>query len=102
MSSAPENSDAVKNFLQAELRQRLTDAAIETLAIVTYKQPVSRAEIEAIRGVNSQYTLRLLLMRGLIERWLSHRTKLWKSRDEFELGPAKAQERAVHSRNRGR
>jgi segregation and condensation protein B len=68
LSSNPDFSPQVKEFLNAELREKLTDAALETLAIVTYKQPVTRAEIEAIRGVNSQYTLRLLLMRGLIER----------------------------------
>lgn len=68
MSSHPENSQAVKDFLSVDLREKLTDAAIETLAIITYKQPVSRAEIEAIRGVNSQYTIRLLMMRGLIEK----------------------------------
>jgi segregation and condensation protein B len=68
MSSNPENSNAVKDFLSTDLREKLTDAAIETLAIITYKQPVSRAEIEAIRGVNSQYTIRLLMMRGLIEK----------------------------------
>lgn len=68
MSTGPENSAVVKDFLNTDLREKLTDAAIETLAIITYKQPVSRAEIEAIRGVNSQYTIRLLMMRGLIEK----------------------------------
>ncbi len=68
MSSNPEHSQTVKDFLNFDLRERLTDAAIETLAIITYKQPVSRAEIESIRGVNSQYTIRLLAMRGLIEK----------------------------------
>ncbi|OGE84317.1 MAG: SMC-Scp complex subunit ScpB [Candidatus Doudnabacteria bacterium RIFCSPHIGHO2_01_FULL_49_9] len=68
MSSNPENSQTVKDFLNVDLREKLTDAAIETLAIITYKQPVSRAEIEAIRGVNSQYTIRLLAMRGLVEK----------------------------------
>lgn len=68
MSSNPANSTQVKDFLSLDLREKLTDAAIETLAIITYKQPVSRAEIESIRGVNSQYTIRLLMMRGLIEK----------------------------------
>jgi segregation and condensation protein B len=61
-------STAVKNFLIAELREKLTDATVEVLAIVTYRQPISKSEIEAIRGVNSQYSLRSLLMRGLVER----------------------------------
>lgn len=64
----PKNSPVVKNFLNAELREKLTDASIETLAIVAYRQPITRSEIEAIRGVNSQYSLRLLLIRGLIQK----------------------------------
>jgi len=61
-------STQVKNFLNAELREKLTDATVEVLAIIGYRQPISKAEIEAIRGVNSQYSLRHLLMRGLIEK----------------------------------
>lgn len=62
------NGKIVGDFMNAELREKLTDASLETLAIIVYKQPVSRAEIEAIRGVNSQYILRQLLIRGLIEK----------------------------------
>lgn len=62
------NSTMVKNFLNAELREKLTDATVEVLAIIAYRQPISKAEIEAIRGVNSQYSVRHLLMRGLIEK----------------------------------
>ena len=61
-------STQVKNFLNAELREKLTDATVEVLAIIAYRQPISKAEIEAIRGVNSQYSVRNLLMRGLIEK----------------------------------
>ncbi|MCL5667264.1 MAG: SMC-Scp complex subunit ScpB [Patescibacteria group bacterium] len=61
-------STAVKNFLNAELREKLTDATVEVLAIIAYRQPISKAEIEAIRGVNSQYSIRNLLMRGLVEK----------------------------------
>lgn len=85
-STNPENSTLIKDFLNLELREKLTDAVIETLAIVTYKQPVSRAEIESIRGVNSQYTLRLLMMRGLIERTNSPkdlRVHLYRTTHEF-------------------
>ena len=62
------NSEVVKNFLNADLREALTEATVEVLAIIGYRQPISKAEIEAIRGVNSQYSLRALLMRGLIEK----------------------------------
>lgn len=85
MSSAPANSNAVKDFLNTDLREKLTDAAIETLAIITYKQPVSRAEIEAVRGVNSQYTIRLLMMRGLIEKAVhrDNRSNFYQTTHEF-------------------
>src|SRR3989344_1772962 len=86
MSTHPESTEPVKNFLNAELREKLTEAAIETLAIVAYKQPVTRAEIESIRGVNSQYTLRLLLMRGLVERTANSkdaRVNLYRTTHEF-------------------
>lgn len=68
LASNPDNSSQVKRFLSLELRERLTDASLETLAIIVYRQPISKAEIENIRGVNSQYILRQLLIRGLIEK----------------------------------
>ncbi len=86
LSSNPENSTVVKKFLSLELREKLTDAALETLAIILYKQPVSKAEIENIRGVNSQYSLRHLLIRGLIEKIQSpsdKRMQLYKTTMEF-------------------
>lgn len=86
LASNPDNSSAVKKFLALELREKLTDAAVETLAIVLYKQPVSKAEIENIRGVNSQYSLRHLLIRGLIEKIPSpsdKRMQLYKTTLEF-------------------
>ncbi|MCX6796913.1 MAG: SMC-Scp complex subunit ScpB [Candidatus Doudnabacteria bacterium] len=64
----PANSTQVKNLLNAELREKLTDATVEVLAIIAYRQPISKAEIEAIRGVNSQYSIRNLLMRGIVEK----------------------------------
>jgi segregation and condensation protein B len=68
LATHSDNSTAVKNFLNADLREKLTDATVEVLAIVAYRQPISKAELEAIRGVNSQYSLRALLMRGLVEK----------------------------------
>ena len=68
LATNSENSELVKNFLNADLREALTEATVEVLAIIGYRQPISKAEIEAIRGVNSQYSLRALLMRGLIEK----------------------------------
>jgi segregation and condensation protein B len=67
LTTAPEHSAVVASFLGAPQGVKLSPAAWETLAIVAYRQPVSRPEIESIRGVNSDYTMRLLLEHGLIE-----------------------------------
>ena len=67
-ATQPANAILVKNFLNTDLREKLTDATVEVLAIISYRQPISKAEIEAIRGVNSQYSIRHLLMRGMIEK----------------------------------
>lgn len=67
MVTAPEASDPVRRFLGLELSGKLSPAAMETLAIVAYRQPLTRADVEAIRGVNSDSTIRTLLNRGLIE-----------------------------------
>jgi segregation and condensation protein B len=67
MVTAPEASDVVRRLLGLELTGKLSPAALETLAIVAYRQPVTRAQIEAIRGVSSDSVLRTLLNRGLVE-----------------------------------
>ena len=67
-STNAQNSEAVKTFLNTEIREKLTDATVETLAIIAYRQPISKAEIEAIRGVNCQYSIRHLQIRGLIQK----------------------------------
>ena len=67
MVSAPEASDIVRRLLGLELTGKLSPAALETLAMVAYRQPITRAEIEAVRGVNSDSVLRTLINRGLIE-----------------------------------
>ncbi len=65
--TAPDTAPFVERFLGLEARTRLSRAALETLAIVAYRQPITRPEIEAIRGVNSDSVLRTLLGVGLIE-----------------------------------
>ncbi|MCA3011270.1 MAG: SMC-Scp complex subunit ScpB [Myxococcaceae bacterium] len=66
LRTAPESSDFVKRFLKVK-PQRLTRAALETLAICAYRQPVTRPEIEDIRGVDSGAVLKALLDRRLIK-----------------------------------
>lgn len=65
--TAPEAAPYVERFLGLGERRRLSQAALETLAIIAYRHPVSRPEIEAIRGVNCDSVLRTLLAAGLIE-----------------------------------
>lgn len=65
--SAPEAAAAIETFLGLDLNTRLSRPALEALAIIAYRQPVTRPQIEAIRGVNSDAVIRTLLSRGLIE-----------------------------------
>jgi segregation and condensation protein B len=71
--TAPENAAVVRRFLNLSRKSRLSRPALETLAIVAYRQPVTRSEIEQIRGVNSDRIVASLLARGLIEE-RGHRT----------------------------
>ena len=66
--SNPENASFVENLVKSELQDSLSNAALEVVSIVAYRGPISKAEIEMIRGVNCSYTLRNLLLKGLIER----------------------------------
>jgi segregation and condensation protein B len=65
--TAPENVEVVQRFLGSEKPAPLSRAALETLTVVAYRQPVTRAEIEEARGVDSDHSIRKLLARGLIE-----------------------------------
>jgi segregation and condensation protein B len=66
-TSAPEKAEIIEIFLGLEVTSRLSRAALEALAIVAYKQPVTRPSLDAIRGVNSDGVLRSLLNKGLIQ-----------------------------------
>ena len=67
ITTAPELADDVEQFLKLESVTRLSHAAVEVLAIVSYKQPITRPQIDAIRGVNSDSALRTLLRYGLVQ-----------------------------------
>ena len=68
MVSAPEAGPHIERFLGLEISGKLSVAALETLSIVAYRQPVTRAQVDAIRGVQSDGVLRSLVRRGLIEQ----------------------------------
>ena len=67
LTTAPSLSETVESFLGLESTSTLSQAALEALAIIAYKQPVTRPEVDMIRGVNSDGVLRTLLSKGLIE-----------------------------------
>jgi segregation and condensation protein B len=66
LTSAPESAAWIERFLGLEAGSRLSRAALETLAIVAYQQPVTRPQIDAIRGVSSDGVLKSLLSKGLV------------------------------------
>lgn len=67
LSTNPENGEIIRGFLKQEIAGELTKAQLETLTVIGYRGPVSRGEVEQIRGMNCSIILRNLLMRGLIE-----------------------------------
>ncbi len=66
--TSPELDEIIESIRKDELKRDIGKAGAETLAIVLYKGPINRAEIDRVRGVNSSYILRNLMVRGLIER----------------------------------
>jgi len=65
--TAPEAAPYVERFLGLDLSSKLSTAALETLAVIAYRQPLTRAEIEAVRGVNCDGVLRTIMARELVE-----------------------------------
>ena len=64
--TAPENARYIAALLDLPMTARLTTAAMETLAVISYRQPITRAQIEAIRGVNSDRAVASLVQHGLV------------------------------------
>lgn len=67
LTTLPAAAPAVERFLGLEASSRLSRAALETLAIILYRQPVTRPQIDAVRGVNSDGVLKSLLLKGLVQ-----------------------------------
>ena len=74
MYSRPAYADAVETFLRGGQQAKLTQAALETLAVIAYRQPISRSRVGAIRGVNVDGVMRTLTLRGLERDGLVTRT----------------------------
>lgn len=68
LATKPDNAEYVEALTKSSLQENLSKAGLEVLAIVAYKAPITRSEIETIRGVNCSFTLRNLLLRDLVER----------------------------------
>ncbi len=68
LGTSPEAGDLIEKLTKDELSRDIGKAGLETLTIVLYRGPVTRAEIDYIRGVNSSFILRNLLVRGLVDK----------------------------------
>ncbi len=75
LATKPEFQKIHETLIKEEFREELTPAALETLSVVAYLGPVPRSTIDYVRGVNSSFILRSLLMRGLVERETSEERK---------------------------
>jgi len=69
LATKPKLSFLIESFIKSEFDENLTPAALETLSLIAYLGPLSRAQIDYYRGVNSSFTVRNLLLKGLIERY---------------------------------
>jgi segregation and condensation protein B len=67
LTSSPNHAEVIERFLGLDSSAKLSRAAIEALTIISYRQPVTRPQVDAIRGVNSDGVIRTLLNKGLIE-----------------------------------
>jgi segregation and condensation protein B len=67
LTTAPELAEPVERFLGLEATSRLSRAALETLAIISYQQPVTRPAVDSVRGVNSDGVIKSLLSKGLLQ-----------------------------------
>lgn len=67
MVTSPKNSPIIKEFIKSEQTGELTKPSLETLTIIAYRGPITKAELEQIRGVNCSLILRNLMIKGLIE-----------------------------------
>ncbi len=68
LMAAPESKQIIEKLVKSDFEEELSQAALETLAIIAYKGPMSRAAIENLRGVNCSFILQSLAIRGLIDK----------------------------------
>jgi segregation and condensation protein B len=86
LGTAPELSKIIEDLQKEELNKELSKASLETLSIILYKNEATRAEIDYIRGVNSSFILRILSIRGLVERTIDSKdNRRYIYKPSFEL-----------------
>lgn len=85
MTTAPEAGKYIEKFVSSQLKEDLSDAALETLAAVSYLGPITKQELEDLRGVNCSFTLRNLLIRGLIEKTESQQGRSTSYKTSFDF-----------------
>lgn len=87
LCSAPEYGEQIRNVLEVRMPAKLSPPALEALAVIAYYQPVTRAYVDQIRGVDSAYTVSLLLQRKLIEECgrlqAAGRPRLYRTTEQF-------------------
>lgn len=86
LATSPESSEFTKKLIEEEINAELSKPALEVLSIVVYRGPITRVQIDYIRGVNCTFTIRNLLIRGLIERIINPRdSRSYLYRPSFQL-----------------
>ncbi len=81
----PSLKNVAQAMLQDELREELSPAALETLSLIAYLGPVPRATVDYIRGVNSSFSVRNLLVRGLVERRTAEKGNMYEYFPSFQF-----------------
>lgn len=86
LATKSEFSSLLESFVKEEFREQLSPASLEALALISYLGPLSKAQIDYYRGVNSSFILRSLMIRGLIERFLdSQKSNVYLYQASFDL-----------------
>jgi len=85
LATAPENSSLIKSYLKDEQTGELTRPALETLTIIAYRGPISKAELDVIRGVNCSLILRNLMIKGLVESIQDEKEMITKYQITFDF-----------------
>lgn len=67
LTTSPKCADVISNFFQKDVNKNLSQSALEILSIIAYRQPITRIEIDEIRGVNSSGAIQTLIWRGLVK-----------------------------------